>query len=416
MRCAAGIRLRWRPAPRRRGAAAGPFAADEVPVGPRRRRSAASLASARTSAAECAQPGLPVQALTSSHGEFSSNTRPSGASTRSAAVGDALVEVADQHRAPRRDHHRGVDRGEVFGRPRLQHAQRHRGAQRDAAVVLGDPAHRRPGDGWPRRPGLRVSGEVVNQNRGIGEFRYPPSVFPYFDEASCDRRPASGRRRPSRPEHRCRGRPAARRPIVEHVRADVGAQAGDVAAAVVDAEPEPAGQLGQRGLGPDRGVQLDPPTAARRRRPPTRPDSGDATMLRTRSWVGDGSRPAAATASATAAGVGDAADLDVAARGQLQRASRTGRPPGPAPRAGPVDHPAGQRTRASAPSAAWCTCSAPGQASWSRVRAMSSRYVGATHWGSALRVRQYPAVSSFLPMTSPRHSSTGHKWRLEYPK
>ena len=36
-------------------------------------------------------------------------------------------------------------------------------------------------------------------------------------------------------------------------------------------------------------------------RPPTRPDSGEAMMLRTRSWSGEGSRPAPATASATAA-------------------------------------------------------------------------------------------------------------------
>ena len=44
-------------------------------------------------------------------------------------------------------------------------------------------------------------------------------------------------------------------------------------------------------------------------------------MLRTRSCVGDGSRPAAATASATpcASSSRDAADLDVAARGQLHR-------------------------------------------------------------------------------------------------
>ena len=41
-------------------------------------------ASDRTSAAECSQPGLPVHALIDSQGEFSSNTRPIGASTRSA--------------------------------------------------------------------------------------------------------------------------------------------------------------------------------------------------------------------------------------------------------------------------------------------------------------------------------------------
>ena len=51
---------------------------------PRTGSSTAAAASARTSAAECSQPGLPVHALTDSHGEFSSNTRPIGASTRSA--------------------------------------------------------------------------------------------------------------------------------------------------------------------------------------------------------------------------------------------------------------------------------------------------------------------------------------------
>ena len=49
----------------------------------------ACAASTRTSATECAQPGLPSQALTANQGEFSSNTRPNGASTRSAASATA---------------------------------------------------------------------------------------------------------------------------------------------------------------------------------------------------------------------------------------------------------------------------------------------------------------------------------------
>ncbi|GFG79725.1 hypothetical protein MPRG_30010 [Mycobacterium paragordonae] len=36
--------------------------------------------------------------------------------------------------------------------------------------------------------------------------------------------------------------------------------------------------------------------------------------------------------------------------------------------------PPGNRTRTSAPSAAWCTCSAPGQASESRILATRPRY------------------------------------------
>ena len=92
--------------------------------------------------------------------------------------------------------------------------------------------------------------------------------------------------------------PPARR--AKHVHTDIGAQAGHVAAAVVDAEPEPpapARRAWVRCRSPRPGRAPRPRTSAL---PPLRPDSGDATMLRTRSWVADGNRPAAAIASATA--------------------------------------------------------------------------------------------------------------------
>ena len=69
-------------------------------------------------------------------------------------------------------------------------------------------------------------------------------------------------------------------------------------------------------------------------------------MLRTRSCVGDGSSPAAATASATRAGclvVADAADLDVAPRGQLhRRGAEPVRRMGQRLELARLDHPAGQ--------------------------------------------------------------------------
>ncbi|COY64189.1 Uncharacterised protein [Mycobacterium tuberculosis] len=62
-------------------------------------------------------------------------------------VGRRVVEVADQHRSPRRDHQRGLDRGQAFRDPGGQDPQRHRGAQRYPAVILGYPADGRFGDG-----------------------------------------------------------------------------------------------------------------------------------------------------------------------------------------------------------------------------------------------------------------------------
>ena len=93
---AAGIRLRWRPAPDR--AAGLPHARSQ----PTKWRCAAPSADRRAPRRRpperrrpsAAQPGLPVHALTASHGELSSNTSPIGASTRNADVGDTLVEIA----------------------------------------------------------------------------------------------------------------------------------------------------------------------------------------------------------------------------------------------------------------------------------------------------------------------------------
>ena len=106
--------------------------------------------------------------------------------------------------------------------------------------------------------------------------------------------------------------------IVEQVNADVGAEAGDVAAAVVDAEPEPAGQRGQRRLGLNRVVQLvhpvahvaaaANPTGQRRRDDVADPlVGGRRQQPGVRDGLGDG------------VGGGEPAHLDVAPRGQLER-------------------------------------------------------------------------------------------------
>ena len=86
-----------------------------------------------------------------------------------------------------------------------------------------------------------------------------------------------------------------------NVHADVGAQPRHVAAAVVDAEPEPAGQPGQRGLGLNRRVQFgdqaaDVGVAADAAGQRRRDDVADPLMGRRRQQA------RAATISATAAG------------------------------------------------------------------------------------------------------------------
>ena len=133
--------------------------------------------------------------------------------------------------------------------------------------------------------------------------------------------------------------------FVRHVRTDVGAQTGDVAAAVVDAEPEPAGQCCQRGLGPDRGVQPVHPVAdigGDRRRGPT------AARRRycepARGWP-TATNPPLRRRRPRRSGLlfADAADLDVAPRRQLhRRRAEPGRRVGQRLELGRVDHPARQ--------------------------------------------------------------------------
>ena len=82
--------------------------------------------------------------------------------------------------------------------------------------------------------------------------------------------------------------------------------------------PEAARQPRGRGFSPERRVQVsDPPHEGPLA--PTRPDSGDVTMLRTRSRVGDGSRPAVSMASATAAVSVIPCICTLPAGGRLQR-------------------------------------------------------------------------------------------------
>ena len=147
--------------------------------------------------------------------------------------------------------------------------------------------------------------------------------------------------------------------------------------------------------------------------PPSRPESGEATMLRTRSWVDDGSSPAPAMASATRA---------TASSSRMPRiwilprdvSSIAGEPYRVAAWASASSWcgsimPPGSRILASAPSAAWCTASAPGHASWSRVRATTSPYACTTPSG----VVDYACVRTpphllFEPWKSSRQRVAGH--------
>ena len=134
-----------------------------------------------------------------------------------------------------------------------------------------------------RQSRLGRSAKAVHQCRGIGEFRYAPSTLPSIDEALRDRCQSGddvGRRDANAGV--AAGQQHSDR-LAGHVSTDVGAEAGDVAAAVVDAEPEPAGQCGQRRLAPGSRRPARCTQSRTSAWPPMRPDSGEATMLRTRS-------------------------------------------------------------------------------------------------------------------------------------
>ena len=160
---------------------------------------------------------------------------------------------------------------------------------------------------------------------------------------------------------------------------------------------------------PGSRVQLGRPVRGRRRWPPTRPDSGEATMLRTRSWVADGSRPAPRDALGDRVGVGDAADLDVAARRSVplpasrtesarvrqrlelraRRSSRRAAAPGPARRRRP-GAPAARRGRR------------PGRGSWPRstVRRPPAWHSPRNGVARYSRLARLPAVRSSHRTTS----------------
>jgi hypothetical protein len=165
------------------GAAARPFAADEVPVSiggvvERGRGVGADIGGrmfAAGAAGTCAdrQPGRVLV-------EHQSHRRQHAQSR----VGDTFVEVEDEYRAPWRDRHRRVDRCEKFRNAGLQYAEWNRSSQRDAAVVLRQPADGWPDDRRPCRPGLRAGSELLQQRRGVGQFGYPPSLP--GEAANCD--------------------------------------------------------------------------------------------------------------------------------------------------------------------------------------------------------------------------------------
>ena len=68
-----------------------------------------------------------------------------------------------------------LDRGEVLGDACLEHAEGYGPAERDPAVVLLDPAHRRPRDGGQVAPGSADARQARQQRVDVGEFGCPPS-------------------------------------------------------------------------------------------------------------------------------------------------------------------------------------------------------------------------------------------------
>ncbi len=114
-------------------------------------------------------------------------------------------------------------------------------------------------------------------------------------------------------------RPASSSAAVESSRAWTPASAPSP-----DTSPRPSsrpnrnrpGQSREPGVLLHRGVQCGDESADVAD-PAAAPDSGEATMLRTRSWVGEGSSPAAASELGRGLGVTYRANLEVAARGQL---------------------------------------------------------------------------------------------------
>lgn len=145
-----------------------------------------------------------------SQGEFSSNTRPSGASTRSAASA-----VASSRSQISTDRHGVITSGASI-------------AARHSATRAGKtPSGYSPG-------GFADLDETQRDlDQGLGDIGHPHAGVTSGQQQSGT--------------------------VGEHLHADVGTQAGHVGAAVVETEPEPAAQFRQPGLGADRRVELTDP-------------------------------------------------------------------------------------------------------------------------------------------------------------
>ena len=110
-------------------------------------------------------------------------------------------------------------------------------------------------DGWPHhrrpsRPWLGAGSGLLQKRSDVSQFGYPPSLSACGGEPCRDGGQRGYDVRPGPAARRYRDPPAAVRrstPLRKWVPASA-AESRDVAAAVVDAEHEPARQMGQRGL------------------------------------------------------------------------------------------------------------------------------------------------------------------------
>ena len=229
------------------------------------------VASARTSAAECSQPGLPVQALTPSHGEFSSNTNPIGASTRRAVSATPSsrsktsterhgvitigASIAARYSATRACSTPSGTAAPSATRPSSCAIQPTGGRVTGGHVAPGSADRREPVQQGP----VSASSAIRQAFPRISANRSASATSVGTTRVGCTRTPVS--------------RPASSSAAESStsVSADVGAEPRDVAAAVVDAEPEPAGKVGQGRARPERGVQ---PAATSPRRPACAPSPG----------------------------------------------------------------------------------------------------------------------------------------------
>ncbi len=226
-------------------------------------------------AAECAQPGLPAGADVQP-GELVEH-QAQRRQHPARGVGRRVVEVADQHRSPRRDHQRSRSRP---GIPRC--GQDPSGTARPALPGCHPGVSSRRAfwhtefDGPSSTPDCSPpisANSVTRQARG------------FFDETQQDLRSGS---RDTPPARRCHVRSTA----VGNTCTPTSAPRPDTSArAVVETEPEPAQfQPGLGRIAASSHYRTHARTSASR--PPAWPDSGEATIFSTRSCVAGRQQPA----------------------------------------------------------------------------------------------------------------------------